>query len=269
MKYFTIQYDHHVAEVILSNPQKYNMLSPAWAMELEEILHILEQNDNVRVVLFWAEGKLFTAGLDLAEFAKLVPKKNASPAVKNLEFFSTLKAFQRPFTKLEKFKKPVVVAIHNKCIGGGVDFITACDIRMCTSDASFSIKETQIGMVADLGTIPRIVRIVGKGIYNEMVFTGEPLEASRALQTGFVNSVFEDKEKLLEGARKLCTTIAANSPLAVQGTKHVLRYAEEHSFDDTLAYIGLWNSAFIESEDLKEAATAFFQKRKPVFVNKL
>jgi len=213
---------------------------------------------------------MFTAGLDLAEFANITTQQQkGSPAVKSLQFYRTLKTFQRPLTRMEKFKKPIVVAIHGKCIGGGVDLVSACDIRLCSADASFSIKETQIGMVADLGTIPRLTRIVGKGYYNEMVFTGEPVEATKALRIGLVNEVYQDKETLLQGARGLCQAIANNSPLAVQGAKHILRWAEEHTFDDTLDYIGLWNTSFLESEDLKEAATAFFQKRKPVFINKL
>lgn len=173
-----------------------------------------------------------------------------------------------------------VAFLQSECIGGGVDLITACDIRLCTKDASFSVKETQIAMVADLGTIPRITRIVSKGVYKEMVnlwfflliaqiYTGEPINAQRAHHFGLVNEVYEDKEALLQAARTLCSKIAANSPLAVQGAKHILQYAEDHTMSDTLDYIGLWNTSFLESEDLMESVVAFMQKRRPVYRNKL
>eukprot|EP01125_Pyxidicula_operculata_P015555 TRINITY_DN5293_c0_g1_i1.p1 TRINITY_DN5293_c0_g1~~TRINITY_DN5293_c0_g1_i1.p1 ORF type:complete len:274 (+),score=45.02 TRINITY_DN5293_c0_g1_i1:28-849(+) len=270
LKFFRVDKHDHIAEVVMNRPQKFNMIGLSWADELASIMTELEKSDDVRVVLIWSEGKMFTAGLDLKEFAAIGSGGvDGSKAVKSLHFYSTLKRFQLPFKLIEKCKKPVVAAVHGKCIGGGVDLITACDIRLATEDATFSVKETQIGMVADLGTIPRITRIVGRGVYNEMVFTGEEFPAKRALNFGFVNQLFEDKNKLLEGARELCSKIAKNSPLAVQGAKRVLQFAEEHTTSDTLDHIGLWNSAFLESEDLMEAVAAFMQKRSPIFINKL
>jgi len=246
-----------------------NMLTISWGPVLSRIVDEVIGNDKTRVILIWAEGKLFTAGLDLSALTTLNKTGKESTAVKSANFLKVVASFQEPFKKLHQSLKPVIVAVHGKCIGGGVDLITACDIRLCTSDAIFSIKETQMAMVADLGTIPRIIRIVGKGVYSEMVFTGEPINAERALSVGLVNAVYPNKEALLVGARDLCKKIAANSPLAVQGAKKVLLYAEEHTFADTLDYVGVWNAAFIESEDIKEAAISFLQKRKPKFVNKL
>jgi enoyl-CoA hydratase len=262
--------DGHIAEIILNRPQKMNMISLKWGITLSKIVDEVVANQEVRVILIWSEGKLFTAGLDLSEFTSIAgDQTKESTAAASARFLRTVTAFQEPFIKLHRSLKPVIVAVHGKCIGGGVDLITACDIRLCTVDATFSVKETQIGMVADLGTIPRLIRIVGKGVYSEMVFTGEPLSAERALSFGLVNSIYPNKETLLQGARELCRKIADNSPLAVQGAKKVLLYAEDHTFDDTLDYVGVWNAAFINSEDLKEAVMSFIQKRKPSFKNKL
>jgi len=269
MDHFRVDFsqDGHVGEIVLNQPQTMNLLSIKWSQELGRIIDQLHQDPKVRVILIWAEGKIFTAGINLNELKR--SPEEGSFAMKSASFVKSLKSFQEPFTKLYKSPKPVVIAIHGKCIGGGVDLITACDIRLCTADASFSVKETQVGMVADIGTIPRLTRIVGKGIYSEMVFTGEPLGADRALASGLVNMVYKTKEELLVGARDICTKIAQNSPLAVQGVKKVLLFAEEHTFDDTLDYVSIWNAAFIDSEDLREALVAFMQKRKPVFINKL
>jgi len=262
------QKDEQIAEIVLDRPEKLNMISLDWGRALSKIIDEVIANEKVRVILIWAEGKMFTAGLDLNTFG---PIKGPSESVVAgaAKFMKILTSFQEPFIKLHQSLKPVVVAVHGKCIGGGVDLITACDIRLCTADASFSVKETQMAMVADLGTIPRLVRIVGKGTYSEMVFTGEPFSATRALSTGLVNEVFPTKEALLAGARGLCSKIADNSPLAVQGAKKVLLYAEEHTFADTLDYLRVWNSVFIESDDLKEAVLSFLQKRRPQFKNKL
>uniref|UniRef100_A0A6B2LEE9 Enoyl-CoA hydratase n=1 Tax=Arcella intermedia TaxID=1963864 RepID=A0A6B2LEE9_9EUKA len=243
-------------------------MSRAWASELEAIVRRLTEDDKVRAILVWAEGRMFTAGIDIKDL-DMGNAEDMSAAEKSSTFLKTLRKFQAPLTLINKSKKPVIAAVHGNCIGGGVDLITACDIRVCTADATFSVKETKVAIVADLGTIPRITRIIGKGIYSEMVYTGEAIDADRALACGLVNKVYKTKEDLLAGARQLASKIAQNSPLVVQGAKTVIQFAEEHSYDDTLDYVALWNAAFLDSQDLKEAMMAFFQKRTPVFKNKL
>jgi len=270
-RFFRLEFsaDKHIAEIILDRPQKLNMLSLNWGQTLSSLVDEVIGNDQVRVILIWAEGKVFTAGLDLNSFSTIQRDPKESIATSSAQFLRILANFQEPFKKLHQSLKPVIVAVHGKCIGGGVDLITACDIRMCTNDATFSVKETQIGMVADLGTIPRLIRIVGKGVYSQMIFTGEDISSSMALSSGLVNAVFPTKEELLTGARALCRKIADNSPLAVQGAKKVLLYAEEHTFADTLDYVAVWNAAFLQSDDIKEYLMSFLQKRKPIFKNKL
>jgi enoyl-CoA hydratase/carnithine racemase len=163
----------------------------------------------------------------------------------------------------------VISAIHGVCIGGGVDLVTACDIRLCTKDTKFSVRETKIAIVADLGTLQRITRICGRGFTREIALTGDDIEASRAYHFGLVNQVYENQEDLMIGARKMANNISSNSPLVVQGTKHILEYSEDHTVEEGTKYTALWNSAFLKSDDLKEAIMSFMSKKKPVFKNRL
>jgi len=172
---------------------------------------------------------------------------------------------QACFTAIQDCRKPVIAAVHGKCIGGGVDLPTACDFRLCTEDAEFSIFETKIAIVADVGTLQRITAIVGKGMAREMAFTGGFFGAERALASGLVNSVYPDKDSMLEAARATANEIAANSPLTVQGVKQVLIYSDEHTTSEGLDYVAQWNSAFMRSNDFQEAMQSFVEKRPPRF----
>lgn len=180
-----------------------------------------------------------------------------------------IRRWQNSFSRLQKTTKPVIVAIHGKCIGGGVDLITAADIRLASKDASFSIAETKLAIVADLGTLQRITRIVGRGHSRELAFTSGFISAERAAQIGLVNHVYEDKEKLLAAARKMAQDIADFSPLVVQATKKVLQYSENHTEEEGLEHTALWNTSFIKSADLAEAVSSFVNRRKPNFNCKL
>ncbi len=257
----------HVAEVVLDNPDKLNAMAPSFFTEIGQAFDELDADPEIRSIVLWAEGRLFTAGLDLKASAGLLAgaDANASQSNKNYDFYRHVLELQDCFTAIERCRKPVIAATHNLCIGGGVDLVTACDIRLCTKDASFSIYETKIAIVADVGTLQRITGIVGKGIAREMAYTGARFPADRALRHGFVNEVYEDKETLLEAARTMANEIAANSPATVQGVKHVLQFSEEHTIRESLDYVAQWNSSFLHSNDLMEAITAFMEKREPVF----
>ncbi|KAL6067612.1 Delta(3,5)-Delta(2,4)-dienoyl-CoA isomerase, peroxisomal [Balamuthia mandrillaris] len=261
--------DNGVAEVVLCRAKQLNTMTPTFFEELGRAFKELDEDETVRVVLLWAEGRVFTAGLDLKAASLLMPDTSKSRAAISVEFMKMLKKWQGSMTQIQECKKPVIAAVHSHCIGGGVDLVTACDIRICTEDASFSIAETKLAIVADLGTLQRITRIVGKGVAREMAFTSEPLSAERSLRHGLVTRVYKDKEALLEAGRAMAQTIADLSPLVVQGTKKVLEYAEEHTLAEGLQHVGLWNAAFLHSEDLVEAMMAFMQKRKPSFKNNL
>jgi enoyl-CoA hydratase len=260
----------HVAEVVLNNPAKLNAMAPKFFDEVKAAFEELDADDTVRAIVLWAEGRLFTAGLDLVAAAGTLMGGGAdlTPVQKARRFYNEVKHLQSCFTAAEKCRKPVIAAVHGHCIGGGVDLVTACDIRVCTADATFSIYETKIAIVADVGTLQRISRVVGPGMAREMGYTGKRLTADRALRCGMVNEVYPDKDALLEGARAMAQEIAANSPLAVQGTKQVLQYSEQHNLEDGLEYIAQYNAAHLVSNDLTEAISAFMEKRPPVFLGK-
>jgi len=189
----------------------------------------------------------------------------ASDAARNLALYRIIRDFQSCLSEVRRCPKPVVAAVNGMCLGGGLDLATACDIRLASADALFSIQETKMAMVADLGTLQRIGRICGRGFVREMAFTGNMVPAPRAMAAGLVNEVYPDKPALLDAARVMAATIAANSPLALHGIKQVLEHAETHSEEDGLEYVAQWNSSFFLSRDLNEALQAFLQKRDPRF----
>ena len=256
-----------VAEVVLDNPKKLNAMAWTFFEEIRRAFKEIDEDDSIYVAILWAEGRLFCAGLDL--FATTLGSKDSSSteseAVQKMKMYRHILKSQDGISAPENCRVPVIAAVHGHCVGGGVDLTTACDIRLCTEDATFSIKETQIGVVADLGTLQRITPIVGKGMAREMAYTGKRIPSDRALNCGLVNDVFEDKEGLLAGARALADEIAANPPLAVQGTKNVLAYSEEHTIKEGLDHIAHWATSFTASNDLAEAITAFKEKRAPKF----
>lgn len=269
-KYTVIRVDRNgpIAEVVLDNPDRLNAMAPVFFTEIKQAFEEIDADPEIRVAILWAEGRLFTAGLDLKAALEGVlggNLGNGSVVTNNLDMYKTIHDLQDAMSAAEKCRKPVIAAVHGHCIGGGVDLTTACDIRLCTKDATFAIHETKIAIVADVGTLQRITNVAGRGMAREMAYTGKRLTADRALRCGLVNEVYEDKEKLLEGAREMAAEIAANSPLAVQGTKAVLNYSDEHTTEEGLEYVAQWNSAFLHSEDLKEAITAFVEKRQPEF----
>lgn len=272
--YSTIRIDRRgsVAEVVLDTPERLNAMSIKFFHEIKAAFEELDSDPQVRSVVVWAEGRIFTAGLDLKEAATGVLGGAAggngdvrSAAARNYSLYRTIKELQACFTAIAECRKPVIAAVHGKCIGGGVDLATACDIRLCSADASFSIYETKIAIVADVGTLQRITPIVGKGMAREMAMTGRFIGAERALACGLVNEVHADKDALLAGARAMADEIAANSPMAVQGVKAVLAFSEEHSVAEGLEYVAQWNSSFVQSNDVTEAVNAFIEKRQPSF----
>lgn len=271
--YTSIRIDRrgHVAEVVLNRPDKLNAMTTKFFHEIKAVFEQIDLDPDVRAVVVWAEGRMFTAGLDLKEAATGVLGGTAgngsgrSLAARNYQLYRTIRDLQDCFTAIARCRKPVIAATHDKCIGGGVDLITACDIRLCSANASFSIYETKIAIVADVGTLQRITPIVGKGMAREMALTGRFIKADRALACGLVNEVHSDHDTLLAAARAMAEEIAANSPMAVQGVKAVLNFSDEHSIEEGLEYVAQWNSSFIQSNDVNEAVAAFIEKRPPVF----
>lgn len=252
-----------VAQVVLNKPEKLNAMAPAFFDQIGMAFAELDANDDVRAIVLRAEGRMFTAGLDLKAAAGLLGGAPGSAIQQGLDFRKRVKHLQGCFSAIQECRKPVIAAVHNHCIGGGVDLCTACDIILCSEDATFSIHETKIAIVADVGTLQRLSKFVGRGFAREMAFTGKRIGAERALASGLVNSVHADREAVVEAALEMAREIAANSPLAVQGTKIVLNFSDEHSVEEGLEYVAQWNTAFIKSQDLGEAMAAFMQKREP------
>jgi len=267
----TIARDGQVATLWLDRPEQRNAMGPAFWADLPLAMAELDEDDEVRAVVLAARGPHFTAGLDLLAMAsELIGADDgtSSRAARAQHFFRRVTRLQRSITSVERCSKPVIAAVHGACLGGGVDLITACDIRLCSADATFSVRETRIAMVADVGTLQRLPRIVGRGHAAELALTGRDIGAARALEIGLVSDVVADTDAVHAAARGVAEEIAANSPLAVQGTKHVLRACEDRTVDEGLDYAAVWNAAFIDSGDLTEAMTAFFEKRPPVFTGR-
>ncbi len=258
-----VERDGHVAEVVLDRPNKLNAVTLGMFHELRRAFEELDADDDVRAVILRGEGRMFTAGLDLIAGMAMLQFNDPgdSPATRSRKLYELIKDLQRTTNAIAACRHPTVAAVHGRCLGAGVDFITACDMRVCSADATFSVFETRIALVADVGTLQRLTGIVGKGVAREMAFTGRYVDADRALRTGLVNEVHEDHEALLAGARALAGEVAANSPLAVRGTKRVMDYTDEHGVAAGLEFVAQWNTAFLHSHDLAEAMTAWLEKR--------
>jgi len=265
-----IERDGHVAEVVLCHPEKRNAMTRRFFRECGRAFDEVDADPALRVAILRAEGPTFSAGLDLKEASQGLlagdgegPRQ--SPAARADALHRDIRMLQDGFSAIERCRKPVIAAIQGKCVGGGVDLVSACDIRLCTRDASFSIYEARVGIVADVGTLQRITPIVGRGMAREMAYTARFVDAERALACGLVNEVHADAGALLDGARRMAGEIAANAPLAVQGSKQVLNYSDEHTTEEGLEYVAQWNASRLHSRDLKEAMEAFAARREPKF----
>lgn len=263
----TVERRDHVATVWLDNPARRNAMGPAFWDEIPRVMDALSEDAEVRAVVIAARGRDFTIGLDLKAFGTIAGGDGDAPsdAARRLRLRGSVKRMQRTMTAVADCPKPVIAAIHGWCIGGGVDLITACDIRLASADAKFSVRETKIAIVADVGTLQRLPGIVGRGHVAELAFTGKDVSAARAKEIGLVNEVLPDPEAVQAAAATMAAEIAANSPLAVQGTKAVLRAGAGRSVEEGLDYVSVWNAAFLSSNDLMEAMAAFVEKRPPRF----
>ena len=263
----TIERDGHVGTLWLDNPERRNAMGPALWDDLPAMMDDLTDDPEVRVVVIAARGPCFTVGLDLKTMGGAVAGggEGRSEASKRTAMLRGLKHLQGSINAVADCPKPVIAAVHGYCIGGGIDLITACDIRLASSDAIFSVRETKIAIVADLGTLQRLPGIVGRGHVAELALSGKDITAERAQAIGLVNDVLADQDALLKATHELAAEIASNSPLVVQGTKAVLRAGEGRSVAEGLDYVGIWNAAFLQSNDLVEAMTAFMEKRAPRF----
>mgnify|MGYP001408009647 FL=1 len=258
--------DEHIATVRLNRPEKANAMNAAMWQDIRQAFQWVDATPQARVAVLQGEGRYFTAGIDLQLMMGLGPQiANECDGRTREALRRVILDMQDTLTSLERCRKPVLAAIHGGCIGGGIDLITCADMRYCSADARFTIKEIDIGMTADVGTLQRLPRLVGEGITRELAYTGRDVDAAEARSIGLVNRVFDSREALLAGVREIAATIAAKSPLSIRGTKEMITYARDHSVADSLNYIATWNAAMLMSQDLTEAMAANMAKRVPSF----
>jgi enoyl-CoA hydratase len=259
--------EDHVATVVLRAAGKANRMGPSFWSEMPAAFGWLDAETDVRAVVLRGEGEHFTYGLDLGsmggELASVLG--DGATARERTDFLATIERLQRAMSCVAACRKPVVAAIAGWCIGGGVDLATACDVRLCAADARFSVREVKLAMVADVGTLARLPAIVGQGHARLLAMTGDDFDAARALRIGLVEDVYDSHAALFDAAGALARRMAANPPLVVQGVKQVLNAASEKAAAESLRTVALWNAAFLPSHDLREAMTAFLEKRTPRF----
>ena len=257
----------HVAEVVLIGPGKGNAMGPHFWREMPEVFAGLDRDEGVRAIIVRGDGDHFSYGLDLAAMmGDLGPHfTGANLAAERTAMLDMVLAMQQAFDRVEACRKPVIAAVSGWCIGGGLDLIAACDVRLCSKEARFSLREVKVAIVADLGSLQRLPRIIGEGNTRELALTGKDISAARALAMHLVNEVYETPAALLDAARAMAREIADLPPLVVQGIKRVMNYCADKSVKDGLEYVAVWNSAFLQSHDLGEAMAAFRERRPPRF----
>ncbi len=262
-QFIEIGLENHVATLSLARTESLNALNLAFAKEIVDAVRELNRREEVRVIILKSNARIFCSGLDLKDFLALGLLGGGAKC--SYFFREKLQVLFDSCNVLEECRKPVIAAVHGQCVGGGLDIICACDIRLCTEDASFSLREAAVGFVADVGVLQRLPHIVGQGFTREMAYTARFYSAKEAERMGLVNAVYPNQQALLKGAEELAAQIAANAPLAVMATKEVLNYSRTASIEEGMNMAIQKNAIFLSSADIREAVTAFAEKRKPDF----
>lgn len=263
---FALAIEDKVAHLKLNRPQPLNTMQPVMWRELTSILQALQRDGSARALIISSTGKHFTAGMSLDVFGSddgISLKDSNAGGRANIA--ALLTDMQQAFNLIERLRMPVIAAIQGGCIGGGVDMVSACDIRLATADAFFCIQEINIGMTADLGTLQRLPKLIPEGIVHELAYTGRRLSAQRALTVGLVNEVFDSQEAMLTGAQQMAREIAEKPPVAIWGSKQAIHYARDHSTQDALQQMGWLQSGIWQTSNLVEAFQARQQGRTPHF----
>jgi enoyl-CoA hydratase len=267
----TLEIEDHVATLWLDRPEKRNAMSHDMWRGFPLAMQQVAEDPEIRAVVIAGRGKSFCVGIDLADLGaggevNRGKSESISGATANLQQMKITRAFQAAISSIADCPVPVIAAIHSHCIGAGMDLVTACDIRLASEDATFGVRETKIGIVADVGTLQRLPGIVANGQVAELAYTGRDINAARAEKIGLVNDLYADAEAVYAAAIELAGEIAANAPLAVRGTKFILQQGEDLTTEQSLLLNGLWTMATtLNSNDLNEAMMAFMEKRPPSF----
>jgi len=264
----TVEVKDHVAQVTLVGPGKGNAMGPAFWAELPEVFAKLDADRDVRAIVLTGSGRNFSYGLDLMAMGGTlsdVMSEGAATARPRADFHATILRMQGAINAVADCRTPTIASIHGWCVGGGVDLISAVDIRYASADAKFSVREVKLAIVADVGSLARLPLILNDGHLRELALTGKDIDAARAEKIGLVNDVFDDPEATLAAAHQTAAEIAANPPLVVHGIKDVLDQQRIERVSASLRYVAAWNAAFLPSKDLAEGIQATFEKRPPNF----
>ena len=264
---FRVELKDKIAHVAINRPDKVNAMNAAFWSEIVDIFQWIDDTDEVRVVVLSGEGKHFSAGIDLQLLAQASAQMGSDVGRNAERLRRQILKLQASFNAVDNCRKPVIAAIQGYCIGGAIDLIASCDMRYSTFDAQFSIKEIDMGMAADVGTLQRLPRIIGDGMMRELAYTGRTVDGKEAQSIGLINRTYADQPALMDAVFALAADIAAKSPLAIRGTKEMIRYMRDHRVDDGLEYIATWNAAMLQSADLKVAMAAHMSKHKPDFAD--
>ncbi|MBT8766633.1 crotonase/enoyl-CoA hydratase family protein [Metapseudomonas boanensis] len=266
-KAFRVELADKIAHVEINRPEKINAMNADFWSEIVDIFRWIEDNDEVRVVVLSGAGKHFSSGIDLMLLASVGSQLGPDAGRNARTLRRKILELQASFNAVDNCSKPVIAAVQGYCLGGAIDLISACDMRYATVDAQFSIKEIDIGMAADVGTLQRLPRIIGDGMMRELAYTGRTIDGEEAQRLGLVNRTFADVAALRDGVLDVARQIAAKSPIAVQGTKEMIRYMRDHRVDDGLEYVATWNAAMLQSADLRVAMAAHMSKQMPEFAD--
>lgn len=258
---FTVEISDQIAHLQLCRPDAFNTMNTAFWRELPLIVDAIDRESVARVIVISSTGKHFTAGMDLSVFADMGNLQGGEPARAAETLRRLVLQLQDTFNSLERARMPVLVAIQGGCIGGGVDMICAADCRYATEDSFFVVKETEIGITADVGTLQRLPKLVPEGLARELAYTSRKMLAAEALNAGLVNKVYGDHQQMLDDVFAIAKQIAANSPLAVAGTKQMFNYGRNHGVNDGLNYMATWQAGMFHQADLMESMTATGEKR--------
>jgi enoyl-CoA hydratase len=264
-EFFALSHERGVAHLQLNRPERMNTMTPAFFPAVRDAVQQLSDRGETRALVISSTGKHFSAGMALDVFAGDELALAAKTPRERLSFQRSLKKLMDCFTALDEARFPIVCAIQGACVGGALDLATACDLRVCSADAFFTVQEISIGMAADLGVLQRLPKIVPQGVAREMAYTGERVGAERALAIGLVNEVLADADAARERALALARTIASKSPLAIAGTKLALNHARDHSTASALEQMTLLQSAIFDTDEMAAAIDAWKAKRSAEF----
>ncbi|MBI3437656.1 MAG: crotonase/enoyl-CoA hydratase family protein [Proteobacteria bacterium] len=264
---FDVKIENKIAHIVLNRPEAFNSMPRAFWNELPEIVRDIDENAKARVIVVSSTGKHFTAGMDLSVFTagESITASGGDPYSRAESFRQFVLTLQGSFNCFDNARIPVIAAIQGGCIGAGVDMTSACDIRYATEDAFFQIAEINIGMTADVGTFPRLCKLIPEGWVRELAYGGRRLPAAKAKEIGLINDVFPTQEAMLAHIMELAAEITSKAPVAVAGSKRMINHARDHSIADGLDYIATWQAGMFSPPHMAEAFAAKAQKRAPEF----